>query len=193
MSTANSLPYYTPALGNRYFQPVPKAREASSTQASRESTPMPDAAAAIPTELATKAPASTATSSTMNVADTQALYESFGQFLRFGKEYMDENPLIGEPGSFVFTSSKQHLQAQHDMAAKKAAQQVASKLQTEIRPSPFPEPSRQATPQIKTDVPNTGKRTKSPGAGAGGQRKPKRRKSKVAKSPRSPGSAISLG
>jgi len=189
MQTATALPYYKPALGHRYFQPTLKTRETlsiQSAQPSRESTPMPDAVQAGITDTATTS--TVQTSSTVNIADTQTLFESFGQFLRYGKEYMDENPLVGEPGSFVFTSSKQHLQAQQDLAAKKAAQQAIPKLQIEVKSSP---PTAQAKPDQPTSAKRSKTSDKNPSLG-----KPKRRKSKAPKSPGSPASptsAISIG
>ena len=197
MKTAATLPFYTPALGHRYFQPTLKARETVSSQSaqpSRESTPMPDAGQASISDAAPGSAGLNSTSSTVNLADTQILFESFGQFLRYGKEYMDENPLVGEPGSFVFTSSKQHLQAQQDLAAKKAAQQAVPKLQIEVKPSPTPEP-RPPTAQAKPDQPTSAKRSKNSDRSSN-LGKPKRRKSKAPKSPGSPASptsAISIG
>ena len=198
MKTAISLPYYTPALGHRYFQPTQKAREtlpAQSAQPSRESTPMPDAGQAGINDTAT-APIGPSQTNSTTLADTQTLFESFGQFLRYGKEYMDENPLVGEPGSFVFTSSKQHLQAQQDLAAKKAAQQAVPKLQIEVKPSPSPMPDpRPPTAQAKSDQPTSAKRSKNSDKSSS-LGKPKRRKSKAPKSPGSPASptsAISIG
>ena len=197
MKTATSLPYYTPALGHRYFQPMLKAREtlsAQSAQPSRESTPMPDASQAGIADVAPGAAGPNPTSSTTNLVDTQTLFESFGQFLRYGKEYMDENPLVGEPGSFVFTSSKQHLQAQQDLAAKKAAQQAVPKLHIEVKASSTPEP-RPPTAQAKSDQPTSAKRSKNSDKSST-LGKPKRRKSKAPKSPGSPASptsAISIG
>jgi len=155
---------------------------------------MPESSTAIPIEASAKAPAvtATATSSTMNVADTDALYESFRLFSKYEKEYMDENPLIGEPGSFVFTSSKQHLQTQQDQAAKKAAQLAIPKPTLALKTTaPTPEPSHPPSPLVKTET-LAGKKNK--GVDRGGQPKAKRRKSKATQSsPASPISAISVG
>lgn len=127
----------------------------------------------------------------MSVADTDALYESFRLFSKYEKEYMDENPLIGEPGSFVFTSSKQHLQTQQDQAAKKAAQLAVPKPQLALKVAPTPEPTQPPSPAIKTE--SLGSK-KNKGGDRGGQPKAKRRKSKATQSsPASPISAISVG
>lgn len=104
---------------------------------------------------------------------------------------MDENPLIGEPGSFVFTSSKQHLQTQQDQAAKKAAQLAVPKPTLALKTAPTPEPSHPPSPVVKTEALG-GKKNK--GGERGGLPKAKRRKSKATQSsPASPISAISIG
>lgn len=52
--------------------------------------------------------------------DERALMTSLNLSLRFRNEYVDENPLLGEPGSFSFTSTASQLKAQQQ-AAKTAA------------------------------------------------------------------------
>lgn len=127
----------------------------------------------------------------MNVAGTDALYESFRLFSKYEREYMNENPLIGEPGSFVFTSSKQHLQTQQDQAAKKAAQLAVPKPTLALKTAPTPEPNLPPSPIVKTETLG-GKKSK--GGDRAGQPKAKRRKSKATQSsPASPISAISVG
>lgn len=37
----------------------------------------------------------------------QMLAESYNLSMRYGSEYMDENPLVGEPGSFILTKSRE--------------------------------------------------------------------------------------
>lgn len=126
----------------------------------------------------------TTTSTQSSVASTQALYESFAQFMRYGNEYMDENPLVGEPGKFVFSSSKQHLQTQQEQAARKAEQAAALKLQTDLKRAVTPqEPSRPATPQLVSAKPPKAERKQG---AAGGPPKPKRRKSRAPTTPGSP-------
>lgn len=194
IATASSLPIYTPALGHRYFLPTPKTREISSlgqsVQQSRESTPAPDTQ--IQTEAPAKAASGTSPPTSRHGADVQTLYESFGQFLRYGKEFMDENPLLGEPGSFVFSSSRQHLQTQQEQAAKKA-EQAALKIQTDARASATPQPSGPPTPQVKVEglPPRRGSKVERPQSTTGVQ-KPRRRKSKAPPTPGSPLSVASL-
>lgn len=201
LATASTLPLYTPALGHRYLLPSSKSRDPQlpnhSIQQSRENTPLPDLPP--PTEPTTNKPATGTTTAaapttTSATASTQALYESFGQFLRYKDEYMDENPLLGEPGAFVFSSSKQQLLAQQELAAKKSEQAAtALRLQTEIKRTDTPQPqlSVPPTPQPKTESLPVGKVAKAEKklGGAGGVPKPKRRKSKA---PPTPGSPLSV-
>ncbi len=193
LDVAWSLPQFTPALGHRYFPPPARTSETPSTsqvsQQSREATPVPGSQSQSGAARPSSVTSSAASSST--VADTQALYESFNQFVRYGSEYMDENPLVGEPGSFVFSSSKHHLQSQQQAAQKAKAgkvQIVAQQLQDAT-----PQPSRPSTPQSKVDTAPLGKKNNKEGTKAvsGAPLKPKRRKSRVATSPSTPVPALS--
>ncbi|MFT7763773.1 UNVERIFIED_CONTAM: hypothetical protein ODW78_21555, partial [Salmonella enterica subsp. enterica serovar Enteritidis] len=38
-----------------------------------------------------------------NYQDTRSLAESFSLLTRYGDEFMDESPLVGEPGSFILS------------------------------------------------------------------------------------------
>lgn len=65
---------------------------------------------------------------------------------RYGNEYNDENPLQGEPGSFVFASTREHLEAARNKA-QAAAQAAAPVKQAEgesavnsVAPTPTPKP-----------------------------------------------------
>lgn len=182
-ATASTLPKFTPALGNRYFAPTVKApsfaTESQSTQQSaRDATP-----SVTGTTQAEKAKGMTTgiTQASAQPEDVQTLFESFGQFLRYRNEYMDENPLVGEPGAFVFSSSKQHLQTQQQQAAAKL---LALKPQNQVQETATPQTSAPATPQPQSDALPPRKASK----GNDGPSKPRRRKSKA---PRSPSSALS--
>lgn len=52
--------------------------------------------------------------------DLHLLAQSFQLSAMYGSEYMDENPLHGEPGSFVFASSTDHLRAVQQAQQAKA-------------------------------------------------------------------------
>lgn len=136
------------------------------------------------TKLPLIAPSTTQTSS---VSDARTLFESFNLAMRYGNEYMDENPLLGEPGSFVFSSTNERLKAQQ----QRAAQQAGSKLQNELKSSTpsTPQPTVHGKPDVK--VGGEHKRSKSgdktPTVTSGAiVPKPKRRKSKAVVTPLTP-------
>lgn len=60
---------------------------------------MPDAPALSKTAL------TGANVNTNSFQDTRNLVEAFGLLSKYGDEYMDENPLVGEPGSFILSKS----------------------------------------------------------------------------------------
>lgn len=189
LSTAASLPTFTPAHGHRYFPPVIKSMAdatAVAAQGARENSVAP--ANPIPQSSArdSEDPLSSASS---DVAGAHTLYEAFNQYLRYGNEYMDENPLVGEPGAFVFSSSKQQLQAQQQ-AEQKAP---GGKMQIQIQQSASPQPSPLSSPQPLPEVTVLRKPIKVTNQVVnGGQSKPKRRKSKAPTSPASPLNSASL-
>ncbi|KAH0410278.1 hypothetical protein KCU90_g20001, partial [Aureobasidium melanogenum] len=51
--------------------------------------------------------------------------------LHYGDEYMDENPLRGEPGNFTFSATKHHVRAKAEAAeaAKIKEAELAKKLE----------------------------------------------------------------
>lgn len=71
------------------------------------------------------------------VQDTRTLAESFNLLSQYGDEFMDENPLVGEPGSFILSRSG-------DNAAMK--QGLAPPTATGV-------PGRVGTPQVRVDTP----------------------------------------
>lgn len=86
--------------------PVPKSIDvaqpgSAQAQQSKESTPMPEAA----TQPQAEAPLAGTNVSTSRFQDTRSLAEAFNLLLKYGDEFMDENPLVGEPGSFILSKS----------------------------------------------------------------------------------------
>ena len=114
--------------------------------------------------------------------DTRTLLESINMSLRYGKEYMNEMPLVGEPGNFRLSRTKEALVPPSAGASQVAqsASQPASTKKASPAPSPPPPP-----PPIQTDVSIVGSKKsakgseKSPTTPASSQ-KAKRRKSKPA-------------
>ncbi|OJJ38499.1 hypothetical protein ASPWEDRAFT_36143 [Aspergillus wentii DTO 134E9] len=108
LKTASTLPTFTPSYGHTYMPPTSKQADSSQSgiqesQQSKESTPMPDA----DSQTKNQAPlvGSQANNTGSVLQDTRTLAESFGLLTRYGEEYMDDNPLVGEPGSFILSKS----------------------------------------------------------------------------------------
>ena len=169
LNTASTLPNFSPSLGYTYMPPshnsLTSAPSTQLTQQSKEGTPAPDTQSQPKTK-----PQST--SGPLSAGDYQAarlMAESFALSVRYGNEYMDENPLVGEPGAFIL--SKSHEQAQT---------QPPSQPQNRT-----PKASAPPTPRPKITVPPTSAKK----AGKGGEKSPttpgakdkaaKRRKSKA--------------
>lgn len=58
------------------------------------------------TSSSSKAPLSTKNTSEYDSQSLKLLAESFSLSSRYSSEYMDENPLVGEPGSFILSKSR---------------------------------------------------------------------------------------
>lgn len=137
MKTASTLPNFTPSHGHTYLPPAPKSTDAGQlglqTQTSKENTPMPDDATN-KTQSFTGSQADASSS----VSDMMTLAESFNLLARYGDEFMDETPLVGEPGSFILSRA-----GDTDRGATSKQQQLPSTAA----------PGRIGTPQTKADTP----------------------------------------
>ncbi|KAF7587390.1 Mediator of RNA polymerase II transcription subunit 6 [Aspergillus hancockii] len=140
LKTASSLPSFTPSHGHTYMPPAPKSTDTSQpgaqSQQSKENTPMSDTDS-------TKAPlvGPQMTNAGAVFQDTRNLAESFSLLARYGDEYMDDNPLVGEPGSFILSKSGD------------ADRGAAAKQPPNIN-RPGSVPGRVGTPQAKVDTPS---------------------------------------
>ncbi|KAL8666113.1 MAG: hypothetical protein Q9168_007550 [Polycauliona sp. 1 TL-2023] len=138
IGTASGLPTFTPASGHTYLPPAPKALASSSaintqmSQTSKESTPMPGTqdSASVKTQSAPKP------LSNDDFRSTQLLQASLELSMRYGHEYMDDNPLVGEPGAFLITKVRDSQQSSQQLKPKPVSVSV----------------TKPSTPQIKTDV-----------------------------------------
>ncbi|KAL4918006.1 mediator of RNA polymerase II transcription subunit 6 [Aspergillus aurantiobrunneus] len=160
LKTASTLPKFTPSHGHTYLPPTTKSTDAGQpsvqTQTSKENTPMPDADATNKAQPFAGAQAGTSSS----VHDMMTLAESFNLLARYGDEYMDESPLMGEPGSFILSR------------AGDADRGAASK---QPQPSTITVPGRVGTPQVKVDTPGKSSDKES----AAEEPKSRRKKSKA--------------
>lgn len=204
--SASILPLFNPALGHRYIMPTPKPSKAtastnlSSSQASgttKDGLSQGDLATQATTLTTTTAitTTSTSTSSTINPPDDPRLVtNSFTTFLHHRNTYMDENPLRGEPGNFILTSSKEHLAQQAALkaqAAKLLSAEPKSLFSSRSPLSGTPKPSQsqsnshsQSDSATQSDL-SIRKGAKSVDGAAEARPKAKRRKSKMG--PATPG------
>ncbi|OCL07527.1 MED6-domain-containing protein [Glonium stellatum] len=128
LGVASTLSLFTPATGHTYF-PIPTKASSSTASAqtgalSRATTP---GGVPAPTETASQTlqhHGSQPTNSSTSIHDAKfsdnLFMHSLSLTTRFATEYADENPLQGEPGSFVFSSTNERIAAQN--AAQAAAQ-----------------------------------------------------------------------
>jgi len=120
---------------------------------------------------------STSHSQPTSYASARLLEESFNLTLRYGDEYMDTNPITGQPGDFLLKST-----GRKDAFAQKEKDKLAvSNKGVNVTAPP--------TPDVKnSDLPPTRKGSrgdKSPRTPGGGT-KVKRRKSKVSSAAATP-------
>lgn len=114
------------------------------------------------------------------------LADSYNLSLRYGNEYMDENPLVGEPGSFRLAKSQDSTLTSSISTNKSSQPSQSFKSSTSAA---LPAPAKEVpTPLLKTDdLPPTAKKPskgfeKSPTTVTVKEKKEKkeRRKSKAA-------------
>ncbi|KAL9100982.1 MAG: hypothetical protein Q9163_003704 [Psora crenata] len=180
LSTASTLSDFTPALGHAYLPPTSKHITFNSnlhnSQTSKESIPLGVGGTPVPD---TQDTATTKSSSTPKLVgdddyqDLRMLAESWDLSIRYGNDYMDENPIVGEPGSFKLSKAR-------DLALSSSMSSTASTLQ------PFKaKKEKVSAPSIKIELPTekekkgTHDTAKSP-ATLGTRDKKGRRKSKAA-------------
>jgi mediator of RNA polymerase II transcription subunit 6 len=149
---SRNMTHWTPATGYSYFPPSYEAPKAATT-ASRIGSPT-----LAPTNPDLAGSQSQGAGATAQVADPVASETEFSDALfmhslnltnAYGDEYMDENPLKGEPGAFVFEGTRTAVNARNK-AQEQAAQAtqnapaVALIIDTQL---PSVAPSAVATPK----------------------------------------------
>lgn len=161
---------FTPSTGHTYFLPVSKSLTpgtgSQATQASKETTPMPgtqDMSFSGKPLLASKL------ASDPDDQSLPLLVESYSLSVRYGKEYMDDNPLVGEPGSFILSKSRELAAPPVIQAAPKASTMTKRPSAPEIKTTNLTGSARKGSKGAE----------KSPVSPANKDRKA-RRKSKVA-------------
>nr|KMM63785.1 hypothetical protein CPAG_00139 [Coccidioides posadasii RMSCC 3488] len=142
LSTASALLTFSPSYGHSYLPHVPKSLEPTqlsqqSAQQSKETTPMPDMSGDKTTSRSALADASTTTLNASALQDARDFAETLNLLARYGNEYIDETPLAGEPGSFIFTKASASAAEQLSVAgagAQASRQNIRSGATT---PVPF--------------------------------------------------------
>lgn len=187
---SKNMSHWSPATGHTYLPPSYEPEKVATT-ASRIASPTlaptdPDASTSqSQTKDATAAIDSAA--STTQFSDKFFLH-SLNLTHAYGDEYMDENPLLGEPGAFVFTNSKSHVDARNKAQeqASQASQASQATTKTDTQPTSVA-PSTVATPKgIATPMALDGPSRKGSVVGLPKEEKRKRRKSKGLASPTTP-------
>ena len=154
---AGRLPSFDPAMGGYYYL-GPSSKPANAPGAgSREASPARSREGSVvagadgqsvrsgSVELGGQT-AGDANAAGAAALEDRLLRESLGMSVQFGEEFMDENPIIGEPGKFSFTSSTAAVKkrkADEEAAAAKAkaereAKAGAAAAKAEKAPAPAP-------------------------------------------------------
>ncbi|KAF2002524.1 hypothetical protein P154DRAFT_561994 [Amniculicola lignicola CBS 123094] len=137
---AQNLTHFSPATGHTYLPPsyTLKASATGGDRSSRAGSLAPSVtdldASTAPTSLLTGTEATAAQSSITNFSNPLFI-ASLNLTGKFGHEYMDENPLQGEPGSFVYSSTKEQVEARNKAAVAAAA--ASSALSTSALSASF--------------------------------------------------------
>ncbi|KAF1814627.1 MED6-domain-containing protein [Eremomyces bilateralis CBS 781.70] len=167
LSLTSSLPLFNSAEGYSYLPPTSKDLQlstiATSRSPSRANTPGSDTFQQPGHE-----------PSSDEKSDLSLLWDSFQLASRYGSEFADENPLLGEPGSFVFSSTSEHLQTQASKvtSSQKSATNVTSSFAsgvstpTSVSRKPTPVPISAGPESRQGVLPPVRKGSKAPGTGS---------------------------
>lgn len=146
---ADDLPRFTPAMGHHYLPPqAPKPSTSSGSvdgtpRGSRETSLAPGVDATSGSA-ATESQVTDATVST-NARDNQLLFESLETFKNWGDNFVDENPLVGDPDNFRFTFStaavKKRRADEEAAAAKARAEKESASTSRVMTPKPEKAPT----------------------------------------------------
>lgn len=187
---SRNMSHWSPATGHTYYPPSyepPKADTTASRIGSPTLAPADPDASASQSQTKDAAAAIDSAASTTEFNDAFFL-RSLSLTHRYGDEYMDENPLLGEPGAFVFTNSKSHVDARNraQEQASQASQPSQAVTKSDTQPTSVA-PSAVATPKgIATPMALDGPSRKGSVVGLPKEEKRKRRKSKGLTSPTTP-------
>ena len=195
---ASDLPVFTPAIGYSYYPPaIAKATTQASQLHSREGSVEPALQASQRSnsvDLGTRASsvlgAGTgvqASTTSLDPRDSMTLAQSLRLMEVYGDEFMDENPLKGEPGSFLYTHTKDRLRAKQ-VEAEAAAARAKDKEEAILKSKAATPAAFSTAPEkvIKTEATSTDSSKGTTRKGSKAESKAKRRKSRIATAPTSP-------
>ncbi|KAH7117963.1 MED6 mediator sub complex component-domain-containing protein [Dendryphion nanum] len=149
-----SLTHFTPSTRHTYFPP---GLETTKTSAAGGGGPPSRAGSIGPSEIEASQPVPDATVATTTAATEEFSDAFFLESLRltnnYGHEFTDENPITGEPGAFVLSSTNQAIEARKNkaQAAVAAAAQAAQQQQAATQAAQAAA-AASAVPNIKTEV-----------------------------------------
>lgn len=172
-STASSLPMFSVSHGHTYHKPVQKSVQT----AARNQSVADKEATLIPTAHAVTEGNGQTNGDPQDATDTGArtLHDALSLSMRYGKEYMDEMPLMGEPGSFRFAKAKETGVTTSRLNPQTSNQANLSKVGT-----PVPASRAASPPALQTDLPDTvTKKSTAKSPRGDNPMKPKRKKSKA--------------
>ncbi|KAI9711266.1 MAG: Mediator of RNA polymerase II transcription subunit 6 [Bogoriella megaspora] len=172
LTSASKLPIFTPRTGFSYYAPSIKppstTRQPSQSAApSREASPNLDTASQTSTNAKDTTTSSTS-KPTRNGLNSRSLITSFNLSRQHGGEYMDENPLRGEPGSFTFSSTTSRVQAERAAAAARRDAPSSSLHSTQGLKVQSPSPFASIATGVRTSTPTSPPPSVSDPAGKGG-------------------------
>ena len=172
------MQYYTPAQGYSYTPPSGPVASKSldSIRNSRANSPVIEAAQSQHVSFQSR-------QQNQDSKDERALLESLVIGQRYRDEFMDENPLVGEPGNLVFSSTQTHLKAQQAAkVAQSASKSITDMKSTAVSVASSPMPDLKVSTQVKKG--SKADKEKTPvSANPGGKPKPSRRRSRHTGSP----------
>ena len=151
---SSSMTHWSPATGYSYSPPsydAAKAAPTGSRVASRLGTPA--LAPADPDAAARQSHDASAASAT-DFSDALFM-QSLSLTNKYGDEYMDENPLKGEPGAFVFENTRSAVDARNKAQAQEQAAHASQKSVSTLPPVKIEtQPPSTAPSSIGTPAPS---------------------------------------
>ena len=183
------MTHWSPATGHSYYPSSYEAPKAAGSRiGSRLGSPTLAPMDLDQSQSTAAAPVADPVEATTEFSDALFM-QSLNMTNVYGDEYMDENPLKGEPGAFVFTNTKNAVDERNKAQEQAASSQpIALKLDTQtssVAPSVAPTPKGAATP-----APIDTQSRKGSVAPLSKKEKKERRKSKGPASPTTPGPGV---